>query len=247
MIPVKSKNELKKVKQAGVIVAKTLKFLAGKVKPGVTTKELDADAALFIEKSGGKAAFLGYHGFPAHICVSINEEVVHGIPSGRMVRNGDIVSLDVGVELEGYFADAAITVPVGKISKTAQRLLKITKDALYKGIAAARCGRHLSDISFAIQNYVEKAGFSVVRDFVGHGIGLKLHEEPQIPNFGKPGQGVKLEAGMVLAIEPMINAGGHEVEILPNGWTAVTRDREISAHFEHDICITDSVAEIFTI
>ena len=246
MISIKSKSELQKMKKASSIVAKTLQFLKTKVRPGVTTKALDDYAAQFIEKSGGRAAFLGYHGYPSHICTSINEVVVHGIPDGRLLRNGDIISLDVGVECEGYFGDAALTLPVGTIDKPAQRLINVTREALYKAIAVARKGNHLSDISYAVQKHVEKAGFAVVRDFVGHGIGARLHEQPQIPNFGSPGSGVKLQPGMVLAIEPMVNAGGWKVEILGDGWTAVTKDRKLSAHFEHTICITNKRAEILT-
>lgn len=246
MIPIKSKSELNKIKKAGIIVAKTLKHLKTKVKPGITTRQLDIEAADFIKKNKANAAFKGYHGYPGHICASINEEVVHGIPSDRVLLDGDIISIDVGVELDGYYGDSAITVGVGKISPEAQRLIDVTRDALYKAIDAARKGNHLSDVSHAVQSFAEKAGFSVVRDFVGHGIGAKLHEEPQIPNFGKPGQGIKLQAGMVLAIEPMINAGTWKVEVLSDGWTAVTMDDSLSAHFEHTICITNNKAEILT-
>ncbi|MDD5747081.1 MAG: type I methionyl aminopeptidase [Candidatus Omnitrophica bacterium] len=246
MIPIKSKQELIKIRKAGVQVAKTLRFLKSKVVPGITTRDLDEEAARFISRGGGKAAFLGYRGYPGHICTSINEEVVHGIPCGRILRDGDIISLDVGVEYEGYFGDAAITVPVGKVSAEAQRLIDVTREALYKAIDAARIGNHLSDVSCAVQQYVEAAGFSVVREFVGHGIGAHLHEEPQIPNYGVPGNGVVLEAGMVLAIEPMVNAGTWKVEVLSDGWTAVTKDKKLSAHFEHTIGITKDKAEIFT-
>ncbi len=246
MIPIRSKQELIKIRKAGVIVAKTLRFLKTKVKPGVTTRELDEEAARFISRNGGRAAFLGYRGYPGHICASINEEVVHGIPGGRVLLEGDIISLDVGVELDGYFGDAAITVPVGTIDSPAQRLIDVTRESLYKAIDAARAGNHLSDVSSAVQQHVEAAGFSVVRECVGHGIGDHLHEEPQIPNYGTPGNGVILEAGMVLAIEPMVNAGTWRVEILPDGWTAITKDKKLSAHFEHSIAITKSKAEIFT-
>jgi methionyl aminopeptidase len=247
MIPVKSKSELAKIRKASIIVAKTLELLRTKVKPGITTRELDSEAAHCIGKLGGKAAFKGYRGYPAHICVSINEEVVHGIPSGRVLRVGDIISLDVGVECEGYFGDAAITVPVGKIAESENRLIAVTQESLHKAIDAARKGNYLSDVSSAVQQHVEAAGFSVVREFVGHGIGAQLHEEPQIPNYGKPGCGVRLEAGMVLAIEPMVNTGTWGVEVLSDGWTAVTLDRKPSAHFEHTICVTNNEAEVFTV
>ncbi|MBU1087248.1 MAG: type I methionyl aminopeptidase [Candidatus Omnitrophica bacterium] len=246
MISIKSKSELIKIRKAGLIVAKTLKHLKSKVKPGITTKQLDIEAANFIKKHKARAAFMGYRGYPGHICASINEEVVHGIPSNRILLDGDIISLDVGVELDGYFGDSAITVGVGKIAAESQRLIDVTRDALYKAINAARKDNYLSDISYAVQSHAEKAGFSVVRDFVGHGIGVNLHEEPQIPNFGKPGNGIKLKAGMVLAIEPMVNAGTWKVEVLQDGWTAVTRDDALSAHFEHTICVTNNKADILT-
>jgi len=246
MILLKSKDEVKKMKKAGIIVAKTLKHLKSRVKPGITTRQLDIEAENFIKEYKATAAFKGYHGYPGNICASINEEVVHGIPSDRALLDGDILSIDFGVKLDGYFGDSAITIGVGKISSESQRLMDVTRDALYKGIEQARKGNYLSDISHAVQTYAEKARFSIVRDFVGHGIGVDLHEEPQIPNFGKPGNGVKLQAGMVLAIEPMVNAGTWKVEVLADGWTAVTRDNALSAHFEHTICITNNKAEILT-
>jgi len=246
MIAIRSKSEIEKIKKAGSIVAKTLKLLKTKVKPGITTAQLDKEAAEFIRKNGARAAFLGYRGYPAHICTSINEEVVHGIPSGRVLRDGDIISIDAGVELKGYFGDAAITFGVGNISQQASSLIDITREALYKAIDLARKGNHLGDVSYAVQSYVEKAGFSVVRDFVGHGIGANLHEEPQIPNFGEPGTGVVLEPGMVLAIEPMINLGTWKIAVRGDNWTAITQDRKLSAHFEHTICITNAEAEVLT-
>jgi len=191
-----------------------------------------------IKKYHCAPAFKGYRGFPASICVSVNEQIVHGIPGKRRLKEGDIVSLDLGVKLDGFFGDAAITVPVGKIDPESQKLLRVTKEALYKGIEQAQLGRRLSDISHAIQSWVEKHGFSVVRDFVGHGIGKNLHEEPQIPNFGRPNFGPRLKEGMVLALEPMVNTGSHEVKILDDGWTAVTADGSRSAHFEHSIAVT---------
>ncbi len=242
----KTKSELAKIKKASIIVAKTLRLLKTKIKPGITTKELDTEAENFIRKNGGIPAFKGYRGYPASICASLNEEVVHGIPGGRILRDGDIISVDVGVELDGFFGDAAITYPVGRISEQARKLIDVTREALYKAINVAIKGNHLSDVSHAVQSHVEKAGFSVVRDFVGHGIGASLHEEPQIPNFGEPGKGLKLETGMVLAIEPMVNAGTAKVVVLDDDWTAVTRDRKLSAHFEHTVCVTNAKAEIFT-
>ena len=242
----KTKSELAKIKKAGIIVAKTLKLLKAKIAPGITTGELDAQAESFIRKNRGKPAFKGYRGYPGSICASLNEEVVHGIPGARVLRDGDIISVDVGVELDGFFGDAAVTFPVGRISFQAKKLIDATRESLYKAIGMARKGNHLSDISHAVQAYVEKEGFSVVRDFVGHGIGASLHEEPQIPNFGEPGQGLKLEAGMVLAIEPMVNAGTAKVVVLGDQWTVVTGDRKLSAHFEHTVCITNADAEIFT-
>ncbi|MCM8813831.1 MAG: type I methionyl aminopeptidase [Candidatus Omnitrophica bacterium] len=246
MIAVRTADELKRLRKAGAVVAKTLAMLKKKVRPGITTGELDAAAEQFIRKSGARPAFLGYRGYPATICASINEEVVHGIPSGRIVRDGDILSIDVGVELNGYFSDAAITVPVRTVAAEAARLIAVTREALAQGIAQARAGGQVGDISAAVQACVEAAGFSVVREFVGHGIGAQLHEEPQIPNFGVPGQGAVLQPGMVLAIEPMVNAGVWRVEILADGWTAVTKDRALSAHFEHTVAVTDSDPEILT-
>ncbi|MFH1092833.1 MAG: type I methionyl aminopeptidase [Candidatus Omnitrophota bacterium] len=242
----KTKSELAKIKKASIIVAKTLKLLKANIKPGITTSELDTEAENFIRKSGAIPAFKGYRGYPASICASINEEVVHGIPGARMLKDGDIISVDIGVELDGFFGDAAITYPVGSISKQAEKLIDVTREALYKAINMAIKGNYLSDVSHAVQSHAEKAGFSVVRDFVGHGIGSSLHEEPQIPNFGEPGHGLKLEAGMVLAIEPMINAGSSKVVVLDDGWTTITRDKKLSAHFEHTVCVTNGQAEILT-
>ncbi|RKY36848.1 MAG: type I methionyl aminopeptidase [Candidatus Omnitrophota bacterium] len=247
MVAIRSKSELEKIRQASKLTARTLAFLKNKVVPGITTAELDNMAAKFISALGGRAASLGYHGYPAHICTSINEQVVHGIPGARMLRKGDIVSIDIVVEYQGYFGDSAITIGVGKISKQAANLIFTTKQALRKGIQSAKSGNRVSDISYAVEQYVKKAGFSVVRDFTGHGIGAMMHEEPQIPNYGKPGRGVKLKPGMVLAIEPMVNIGTWQVEILEDHWTVVTKDNGLSAHFEHTICITDKDAEVFTL
>ena len=213
---------------------------------GVLTAEIDQLAEELIQKEDAVPAFKGYKGFPANICVSINEEIVHGIPGRREIKEGDIISLDLGINYKGYFSDLAVTQPVGEIEPKLQKLIDVTQTALFKGINQARPNNHVSDISYAIQSYVEEHGFSVVRQFVGHGIGYSLHEEPEIPNFGSPHQGDILKQGMVLAIEPMVNMGTWEAEILDNGWTAVTKDRLFSAHFEHTVAITEKGPEILT-
>ena len=246
MIIIKSLQEIELMRQAGRIVAGTLQELAGAVRPGITTIQLDTLARQYIQKSGARPAFLGYHGFPATICTSLNEEVVHGIPGLRRLKAGDIISIDVGVFYKGYYGDAAATFPVGEVSPLAKRLLEVTRESLYKGIEKAYPGNRLYDISAAIQTYVESRGFSVVRSYVGHGIGSEMHEEPQVPNFGLPGKGPLLEAGMVLAIEPMVNAGTWEVETLSDDWTVVTKDRNLSAHFEHTVAIMEDGPEILT-
>ena len=247
VIIIKSPREIKQLKRSNSIVAEVFQELRGAVQPGITTQELDQIAEKAILSKGAIPAFKGYRGFPATLCISMNEEVVHGIPNQRRLKEGDIVSLDVGVNLNGYFGDAAITLPVGNIDEVAQSLLEVTEKALYLGIDEAKIGNRLFDISYAIQTWVEAHGFSVVRDFVGHGIGKNLHEEPQIPNFGSPHQGPRLEKGMVFALEPMVNEGTYEVKILSDGWTVVTADRKRSAHFEHTIAITDGGAEILSI
>ncbi len=234
------------MREAGRIVAKTLAVLGEAIEPGVTTGELNALAEKFIRSEGGNPAFKGLYGFPASICASVNEEVVHGIPGLRTLQNGDIISIDIGTEINGYYGDAAYTFPVGNIGDGAQKLLAVTEQALYAGIARARQNNHLSDISFAVQTMAEDNGFSVVREYVGHGIGRAMHEEPQVPNFGRPGRGPRLRAGMTLAIEPMVNAGGFEVFTLADDWTVITRDRRLSAHFEHTVAITDGEPEILT-
>ena len=239
MIIRKSPDEIAKLKKSNRIVALILNELRKYVQPGHTTLEIDQLAEKLIRKNRCFSAFKGYRGYPATICVSINDQIVHGIPSKKKIQKGDIVSLDLGVKLDGFYGDAAITVPVGEVSPESQKLLRVTKEALYKGIEEAKPGKRLSDISHAIQAWVEKHGFSVVRDFVGHGIGKNLHEEPQIPNFGRPHFGPRLREGMVLALEPMVNAGSHEVKILDDGWTAVTADGSRSAHFEHSIAVTN--------
>ncbi|MDP3730852.1 MAG: type I methionyl aminopeptidase [Candidatus Omnitrophota bacterium] len=246
MIILRSDEEIGRIRKAGLIIALVFDKLKVRIKPGIETEELDRMALEEILKNKGLPAFKGYKGYPANICVSINEGVVHGIPSKRKLKGGDIVSIDVGVRSGNYFADAAITVGVGDVSDEARRLMKVTEDSLYRGIENARPGKRLSDISANIQEYAETNGFSVVRSFVGHGIGERIHEEPEIPNFGKPNKGPRLESGMILAIEPMVNEGGHEIEILDDGWTAVTKDKKLSAHFEHTVAVRDGNAEILT-
>lgn len=241
MVELKNKNEINKIKKSCEIVKKVLNRLKEMIKPGLQTIELDKEAYRIAKENNVIPAFLNYRGYPASVCVSVNNEVVHGIPSSKKIlKDGDIVSIDFGVLYDGYFGDAAITVPVGTISDIAKKLINVTREALYKGIEKARVGNRLFDISSSIQNYVEKNGFSVVRDFCGHGIGKKLHEEPMVPNFGIQGQGMTLLSGMVLAIEPMVNEKGHEVYILDDNWTVVTKDNGLSAHFEHTVAITEN-------
>lgn len=235
------------MRRAGSVVAQILLEISDLVKPGATTADLDLFAQTRTKELGAKPAFKGYHGFPATLCVSVNEEVVHGIPSKkRILKDGDIVGIDFGVVLDGWFGDSARTFPVGKVSHEAEKLLEITEKSLYLGIEQARPGNHLFDIGHAVQNFVESHGYSVVREFVGHGIGKSLHEDPQVPNFGIRGKGMLLKPGMVLAIEPMINAGKPEVRVLSDGWTAVTVDKALSAHFEHTVAITEQGPEILT-
>jgi methionyl aminopeptidase len=246
MIILKSKSEIEKMAMACHIVAEVLQDLVRVVRPGLTTLELDALAERSIHTRGGVSAFKGYRGFPNTLCVALNEQVVHGIPSKRRLRAGDIIGLDLGAKWEGYYGDAAVTVPVGQIPSNTECLLTTAREALYMGIKEVSPGKHLSDISHAIQRYAETRGYSVVRAFVGHGIGTALHEEPQVPNFGPPGRGPRLKAGMVLAIEPMVNIGDADVEILDDGWTVVTADGQLSAHFEHTVAITDEGPQILT-
>jgi len=239
-IILKSPQEIEKMRFANRIVAEILQEVKAAARPGMKTRELDELAAGLLEKRRSRSAFKGYNGYPAVLCTSVNEEVVHGIPSDRVLEEGDILSLDFGAVFDDYYGDAAITVPVGTITEEARRLLRVTEEALYKGIEKACPGNHVGDISAAVQRHVESQGFSAVRDFVGHGIGRFMHERPQVPNFGVPGRGVRLKAGMTLAIEPMINTGGYEVVVLDDGWTAVTKDRSLSAHFEHSVAITEN-------
>jgi methionyl aminopeptidase len=246
MIPLKSDKDLQGLRASGKILARIMQKLREAVKAGVSTAELDQLALELMEKDSASPAFKGYKGYPANICTSINEEIVHGIPSERQLKEGDILSLDAGINYKGYFSDAAITVPVGRVAGRIKKLIDVTKEALSEGIKRARPDNHVSDISYAIQSYAEKYGFSVVREFVGHGIGVSLHEEPEIPNYGLPHRGPLLKSGMVLAIEPMVNAGTWRSSLLDNQWTAVTVDKMPSAHFEHTIAITDGGPEILT-
>jgi len=247
MIILKSPQEIAKIRAAGRIVAGAIEELKTRVRPGIKTKELDRIAEEFIHKRGGIPAFKGYRGYPNTLCISVNEEIVHGIPSDRVLEEGDIAGIDLGVLLDGYYGDAAVTLPAGTISSQAKRLMETTEAALYKAIDAAVIGNRVSDIAHTIQSYVEGAGYSVVREFVGHGIGRSLHEDPPVPNFGEPGQGPQLREGMVLAIEPMVNAGRSDLFVLENGWTAVTKDRSLSAHFEHTVAVTKNGPLILTV
>lgn len=246
MITLKSNRQIRLMREAGRIVAETHALLAKMVAPGITTGELDRAAEEYILSRGATPAFKGYNGFPATICASVNEEVVHGIPGLRKLENGDIISIDIGAVKNGYFGDSAATLPVGEVTPDKLKLLRVTEEGLMEGIKMAVIGNRLSDVSHAIQVYVERQGFSVVRDYVGHGIGKAMHEEPQIPNFGRPGHGPRLAKGMALAIEPMVNTGTYEVRTLLDNWTVVTKDGLCSAHFEHTIAITDSGPEILT-
>lgn len=246
MIILKSDREIDYMRDAGKIVAQTLVEIQNAVKPGVSTLELDKIAEKYIISCGAIPAFKGYGGFPATICSSINEEVVHGIPGLKKLKNGDNVSIDVGAVINGYNGDSAVTFPVGEVTDEMQELLNVTEQSLYKGIEQAIDGNRLGDISNAVQTCAEKHSYGIVRDYVGHGIGRKMHEDPQIPNFGAAGCGPRLKAGMALAIEPMINLGTHEVKTLHDGWTVVTKDKKPSAHFEHTIVVTDGKPEILT-
>lgn len=239
MIVCRSAAEIAQMRQANQFVAEVLSALEAAVQPGVTTAELDALAERLVRAGGAEPAFKGYRGYPATLCASVNEEVVHGIPSAaRTLADGDIVSLDVGVKLGGYYGDSAVTVPVGNVPERTKTLLRVTRESLDRAIAQVQVGGRLSDIGHAVQAWVEANGFSIVREFVGHGIGEKLHEEPQIPNYGQPGRGPKLAEGMVLAIEPMVAMGRPETRVLKDGWTAVTKDGSLAAHFEHTVAVT---------
>jgi len=247
MIILKSFKEIEYMREAGKIVADAHEAVRESIRPGITTKELDEIAEKVIVKHGAIPAFKGYHGFPASICTSINEQVVHGIPGLKILKDGDIISVDIGAVYNGYYGDAAKTHPVGRTDDKAKRLIEVTRQCFYEGLKFCMEGNRLSDISHAVQSYVESNGFSVVRDYVGHGIGQNMHEEPQIPNFGRPGKGPRLAEGMVLAIEPMVNAGTYKVKTLLDNWTVVTLDGELSAHYEHTVAITKEEPIILTV
>ena len=247
MINIKSDIEIQYMRSAGKVVAQTLSLIEEVIKPGITTAEIDKLAEEFIIKQGAKPSFKGYCGFPASICTSVNDEVVHGIPTNRILLEGDIISIDCGAILNGYHGDAARTFPVGKVSTVAEMLIETTKNSFFKGVEKAIVGNRLSDISAAVQCYAEEHGYSVVRDFVGHGIGKSMHEDPEVPNYGAPGKGPRLVHGMVLAIEPMINIGKHYVKVNANRWTVVTRDGSLSAHYENTVAILENGPEILTL
>jgi methionyl aminopeptidase len=246
MIPIKSSGEIQAMRRSGQAVGEIRDQLSTMIAPGVTTGEIDAKAAELIKNHGGKSAFLNYRGFPGNICISVNEEVVHGIGGKRKLLYGDIVKIDIGIIIDGWIGDTAVTIPVGAVSEEIERLIQVTEESFYTGIAQAKAGERLGNVSAAIQKCVTNAGFSVVREFVGHGVGRKLHEEPQIPNYGKAGTGPKLRAGMTLAIEPMVNMGRSEVKLLADGWTVVTLDKKPSAHYEHTILVTEGEPEVLT-
>jgi len=247
MIIYKSPREIAVMRESNRIVARVLQDVAGLVKPGVTTRELDRFAEARARELHATPAFKGYRGYPASLCTSVNEEIIHGIPSDRRLREGDIVGLDFGVRFEGFYGDAALTVPVGEVDPLARRLIACAEEAFFRGFARMREGGRISDVSHAVQEYVEAQGFSVIRSFVGHGIGHSPHEEPQVPNFGPPGHGPKIKEGLTVSIEPMIAAGDWQEEILADGWTAVTRDRSLAAHFEHTVAMTAGGAEILSL
>lgn len=247
MIIRKSNGELDKMRRAGLIVAETLRELRKMVEPGITTRELDAYAEKRIRGAGAYPTFKGYRGFPGSICASVNEEVVHGIPSNRRLREGDIIKIDCGATLEGYVGDAAISIPVGRVAPEVEQLMQTTRDSLFKAMEKMVEGNRLHDVSFAVQEHVEERGYTIVREFCGHGVGTKMHEDPQVPNYGRPGTGPKLKPGLVLAIEPMVNLGSHEIEIdKQDNWTVRTKDKKYSSHFEHTIAITDDGPVVMT-
>ena len=247
MITCRSSVELERLARVNGLVARVLSELMGVVAPGKTTRELDELAERRLREAGAVPAFKGYHGYPSTICASVNEQVIHGIPNDQPLNAGDILSIDLGAKLDGFFGDSAVTVPVGAVSPEAQRLLTVTKESLERAIAVVKAGARVHDIGAAVQEYVEAHGYSVVREFVGHGIGTSLHEEPKIPNYGTPGRGSRLAEGMVLAIEPMVNAGKPAVKVLSDGWTAVTKDGSLSAHFEHTVAVTEAGCRVLTL
>lgn len=248
MIILKSTSEIAKIREAGRVVARAIRLMHEAIVPGkTTTRDLDSIAARVVAEAGGSCAFLGYRGYPANTCISVNEVVIHGIPNDEPVQDGDIIDLDIGVEKDGWFADAAWTFPIGTISAEAQRLLNISQECLHQGIAKARIGNRVGDISAAVQKYAERNGYGVVTELVGHGIGRNLHEEPNVPNFGKPNTGPPIREGMTICIEPMINQGTKKVKTLADGWTIVTADGKLSAHFEHTVAITRNGPELLTV
>jgi methionyl aminopeptidase len=247
MISIKSQREIEIMRRSGKITAKTLTMLISAAKPGMTTGQLDKLAEASIRSMGGVPTFIGYNGYPSSICASVNDEVVHGMPGDRVLSDGDILSIDIGTTLEGYVSDSAITIAIGTVSEAAQRLMKVTQECLMLGIAEMTVGKHVGDIGYAVQQHAEANGYGVVRALVGHGVGRKMHEDPQVPNFGVRGQGPQLRAGLVLAVEPMITEGTFEVETLDDGWTVVTEDGKLAAHFEHTIAVTDQGPKILTL
>jgi len=247
MITIKSAREIEIMRRSGKITSKTLEMLIASVKPGMTTAQVDKMAEDSIRSMGGVPTFIGYHGYPSTICASVNEEVVHGMPGTRVLNDGDLLSIDIGTTLEGYVSDSAVTIAIGNVSVEAKRLMRVTQECLMFGIAQMKRGNRLSDIGHAVQTHAEKNGYGVVRDLVGHGIGTKMHEEPQVPNYGTPGQGPELRLGLCLAIEPMITEGTWQVETLQDGWTVVTADGKLAAHFEHTIAIMDDGPRILTL
>jgi methionyl aminopeptidase len=246
MVIRKSRTEIDKMRRAGQIVAQTLSDLRRMVEPGVSTLDLDAYAEKKIRSAGALPTFKGYHGYPSSICASVNDEVVHGIPSGRVLKEGDLIKLDCGATLDGYVGDAAISVPVGKVSEEVEKLADATRESLFRAVEKMVPGNRLYDVSHAVQEYVEALGYSVVREYCGHGIGQRMHEDPQVPNYGRPGTGPSLKEGWVLAIEPMVNLGGHHVKVDADGWTVRTRDGSISSHYEHTIAITEDGPVVLT-
>lgn len=247
MVVLKTSKELAKMKRAGSISAQALQVGGAAVRPGVTTGEIDRAVRSFIQSKGAIPSFLGYGGFPGSACVSVNDEIIHGIPGGRVIQEGDIVSIDVGAIVDGYHGDNAATFAAGRVSDAAQKLMDATRESLLAAIAVAKPGARLGDIGYAVQSYVEALGYGVVREYVGHGIGTEMHEEPEVPNYGRPGHGVRLVPGMVIAIEPMITEGSHALHVLDNDWTVVTNDHKLAAHFEHTVAITESGPVILTL
>lgn len=246
MISLKSSREVERMRLAGQVTAQARALAGRMVKPGVTTLEIDRAVQHFIQKQGGTPSFLHYAGYPASACISVNDEVIHGIPGARVLQEGDIVSIDVGALIDGFHGDCAATFPCGQVSPEALRLIQVTRQSFFEGIRQARAGGRVSDISHSVQEYVEANGFSVVHDYVGHGVGRQLHEPPEVPNYGRPGHGARLEAGMTLAVEPMVNTGDWHIKVLKDGWTVKTTDGSLAAHFENSILITDGEPEILT-